>query len=409
MKKLFVVSMLFSAFCLSAQTVIQWRGTDRSGIFNETDLLQSWSDGEPKLLWHHDGLGEGYSSPAIADNKIFVTGKIEGRGYIFVFDLNGRLLKRAFYGNEWSRSYDGSRGTPTISDGRIFIHTGLGDLICMDKNTLNVIWRRNMMTDFGGENIRWGVTESPLVIGNKVILSVGGREHSVVALNVKDGSLVWSSVGTGTGDLTAYCSPLFIANQEVPQIVTTMSNHIIGLEASTGKLLWSHPYANHRRIHPNTPVYDGRDMILIANGYDKGAVMLRLTNGGRSVEKVWENHDVKSIHGGIVKVGNYAFLGGDGRASRFWHCVNWYTGEAMWRDNSLMVGAVIADGNGMLYLYTERGEMALVRPNPEKLDIVSQFTITLGTGQHWAHPIIYQGVLYVRRGDTLMAFDIRKK
>jgi len=401
------VFFVFVAFVvsLSAQnTNIQWRN-DRTGIFNETELLKSWPTEGPKLLWYFNGLGEGFSSVAIDSDKIYVTGLTDDIGYIFVFDLNGKLLNKRAYGKDWNASYNGPRGTITINDGRIYLLTGLGDFICMDQNTLEILWRKNIMTDFDGQNIRWGVNESPLVIDNKVILSVGGKKHNIVALNKKDGSLIWSS--PGKGDLSSYCSPLFIANQEVPQIVTTMASHIIGVEAATGKLLWSFPYANNRRIHPNTPVYDGKDMVLITNGYDRGSVMLRLTNGGRSVEKVWKNDDLKSKHGGVVKVGNYAFMGGDARSGRFWHCVNWYTGEVKWRDNTLAVGTVIADGNGMLYLYSERGEMALVRATPEKFDLVSKFHITLGTAQHWAHPVIYRGVLYVRRGDTLMAYQIK--
>ena len=394
----------------NGQTVIQWRGTDRSGIFHETDLKTSWTEGEPQLLWHFDGLGDGFSSPAIANSKIYVTGMVDNRGYLFVFDLNGNLLHQVFYATEWTRSYNGSRGTPTISGGKIFIHTAYGDLICMDLRTFRIVWQKNMITDFGGENIMWGVTESPLVIDNKVILSVGGREHNIVALNKRDGSLIWSS--SARGDRTSYCSPLFVSGIEVPQIVTTMSRYIIGIEAATGALLWYHPYANFRNVHPNTPVFDGRDMLLITNGYDRGSVMLRLTNGGRGVEVVWENDDFKSVHGGVVKVGNYAFVGGDDRDrnldGRFRYAINWYTGEAMWRTNEIAQSTIIADGNGMLYFYTTRGEMVLVRPTPEAFEVAGRFNITLGTDQHWAHPIIYRGVLYVRRGNTLMAFNISK-
>ena len=393
----------------SNSTVIQWRGTDRSGIFHETNLKTQWETAPP-LLWHFDGLGEGFSSPAVANNQLYVTGMVDGRGYLFVFDLNGTLLHRAFYGYEWDRSYSGSRATPTISDGKLFIHTSFGDLICMDLTTFEIVWHKNMITDFGGENIMWGVTESPLVIDNKVIFSVGGREHNIVALNKNDGSLTWSS--PGRGDRSSYCSPLFIDNQEVPQIVTTMGRHIIGIEAATGTLLWYHPYANFRNIHPNTPVYDGRDMVLVVNGYDLGAVMLRLTNGGRSVEVVWENDNFKSVHGGVVKIGDYFFVGGDDREpnpdGRFRYAINWYTGEAKWRTNEIAQSTIIADGNGMLYFYTTRGEMVLVNSATTHFEIAGRFNITMGTDQHWAHPIIYNGILFVRRGDTLMAFDISK-
>jgi outer membrane protein assembly factor BamB len=225
----------------------------------------------------------------------------------------------------------------------------------------------------------------------------------VVALNKNDGSLIWSCAGEG--DLSSYCSPLYVANQEVPLIVTTMASHILGIEAATGKLLWSHPYENNRKIHPNTPVYDGKDMLLITNGYNKGSMMLRLINGGRSVQKVWENDELKSKHGGVVKIGDNVYIGGDTQTGRFWYCVDWNTGAIKYKDHTLTAGVVIA-ADGMLYCYSEKGEMALVKATPEKFDMINMFHITLGTGTHWAHPVIYQGVLYVRHGNALMAYGI---
>jgi len=402
MKKLFLIAF-FAAVFIPLNAQIQWRN-DRTGIYPEKGLLKKWEKA-PELLWHFDGLGEGHSSAAIDANKIYITGMTGDIGYLYVFDLNGKLLHKKKYGKEWNTSYNGSRGTITINYGKLYIYSGVGDLICMNQNTFDILWRKNITTDFGGKNIRWGVNESPLIIDEKVILSVGGKEHNIVALNKNNGSLIWSSAGKG--DLSSYCSPLYIANQQVPQIVTTMASHIVGIEAATGKVLWAHHYKNNREIHPNTPVYDGKDMVLITNGYDKGSVMLRLVNGGRSVEKVWKNDDIKSKHGGIVKIGNYAYMGGDDRTGRYWHCVDWNTGEVKWKDNSISVGVVIADGDGMLYCYSERGEMALVKATSEKFDLVSKFMITLGTDQHWAHPVIYKGVLYVRHGDTLMAYKIK--
>jgi outer membrane protein assembly factor BamB len=405
MKTTFFLVLMCFAFSLTAQNSnIQWRN-DRTGIYNEKGLLKTWPAKGPELLWHFDKLGEGHSSVAIDSDKIYVTGMTGNTGFLYVFDLKGKLLNKKEYGKEFNDSYNGSRGTPTINDGKIYIHTGHGELICMDQNTLDVIWRKSAITDFGGSNIRWGMTESPLIIDDKVILSVGGKQHNIVALNKNDGSLIWSS--QGRGDLSSYCSPLYIANQQVPQIVTSMAENIVGLDAKTGKLLWSVPYKSQRGINPNTPVYDGKDMVLILNGYERGAVMLRLTNGGRSVEKVWEDDNIKSKHGGIVKIGNYIYAGGDDRSGRDWHCVEWNTGKVQWKDRTISQGVVIADADDMLYMYTERGEMALVRANPAKFDLVSQFPITLGTDQHWAHPVIYKGVLYVRHGNTLMAYKIR--
>ncbi|MDR0295143.1 MAG: PQQ-like beta-propeller repeat protein [Prevotellaceae bacterium] len=400
MKQLFFLTLICITLSLSAQNTIQWRN-DRTGIYHEKGLLTSWPTKGPQMLWHYDSLGEGHSSVAIDANKIYITGMTGNTGYLYVFDMAGKLLKKKDYGKEWDESYNGARGTVTISDSKLYIFTGTGFLICMDQNTLNILWKKDIVVDFGGKNIRWGVNESPLVIGEKVILSAGGKEHNIVALNKKDGSLIWTCAGNG--DLSSYCSPLYIANQQVPQIATMMADHILGVDAATGKKLWSFKYANNRKIHPNTPIYHD-NMLFCTSGYGKGAVMLRLTNGGRSVEKVWEVADLDPRTGAMVKIGNYIYGSGDNH--KYWFCIDWKTGEIKYKDKSFGVGAVIANED-MLYCYSEKGEMALVKATPEKFDMISKFPIVLGTDQHWAHPVIYQGVLYVRHGNTLMAYKAK--
>jgi len=402
MKKLIISMISFSILSLSAQDIIQWRGTDRTGIYNGSGLLQSWPEGGPVMLWHYDGLGEGHSSVAIAKDKVYITGLTEGKGHLFVFDMNGKLLNKKEYALEWDTNYNGSRGTVTIDGGKLYIYSGVGDLVCMDENTLDILWKKNIVDDFQGSNIRWGVNESPLIVGNKVIITPGGNNNNVIALNKNNGAMIWSCAGEG--DLPAYCSPLYIGDQQVPQIVTITGKHVLGIEAETGKKLWSFPYNNMRDIHPNTPIYGGDNLLLNIFGYGKGSVMLRLTNGGRSVEKVWENKEFDSKTGGGVKIGDYVYGSGDN--NKYWYCLDWKTGEQKYKDRSIAVGAVIA-ADGMLYCYSDKGEMALVKATPEKFDMVSKFPITMGTEQHWAHPVIYKGVLYVRHGDTLMAYNIK--
>jgi len=403
MRSTFFLAFVFIAFILPAQNTIQWRN-DRTGIYNEKDLLKSWPADGPQLLWHYTGIGEGHSSVAIDVNKIYATGMTGSTGHLYVFDMNGKLLNNKEYGTEWNRSHNGSRGTVTINEGKLYIFSGTGNLICMNQNTLDILWQKNIETDFEGKNIMWGVNESPLIINEKVILTAGGKEHNVVALNKKDGSLIWSC--PGEGDLSAYCSPLFISDQQVPQIVTMMASNIIGIEVATGKKLWSYKYENFRKIHPNTPIYDN-DMILCTSGYKKGSVMLRLIDGGRNVEKVWESLDLETKHGGVVKIGNYVYGSGD-ENSRSWFCLDWKTGETKYEDNSFGKGVTIA-ADGMLYCYSEnKREIALVKATPEKFDLISKFPVTLGNGEnHWAHPVINKGVLYVRFGDTLMAYKIK--
>ncbi|MCD7975824.1 MAG: PQQ-binding-like beta-propeller repeat protein [Tannerellaceae bacterium] len=400
MKKLAISVLLFSALTISAQDHIQWRN-DRTGIYPETGLLKTWPAEGPQMLWHYDGLGEGHSSVAIATGKLYVTGMTDGQGYVYVFDMNGKLLNKKPYGKEWDKNYNGSRGTVTVNDGKVYVIAGMGDLACLDANTLDMIWKKNILTDFDAPNIEWGINESPLIIGDKLIATPGGKKHNMVALNKNTGELVWSC--PGEGNISAYCSPLYITDQQVPLIVTHTADHVIGVDAETGKKLWSYEIKNKYSVHANTPVYsDG--MLLCTSGYGKGSTMLRLTNGGRNVEKAWEATELDNRIGAMVKVGDYAY--GSGDTNRYWFCVNWKTGEISYKERGLAMGNIIY-ADGLLYCYSDRGEMALVKPDPAKLDVVSKFMITMGTDQHWAHPVIHKGVMYVRHGDTLMAYNIK--
>ncbi|MFV0346410.1 MAG: PQQ-binding-like beta-propeller repeat protein [Bacteroidales bacterium] len=401
MKNLMVFCLVFMSLSLYAQDNIQWRGTDRTGIYKETGLLKSWAADGPELLWHFDKLGEGHSSVAIANDKIYITGLVDEKGQLFVFDLNGKLLQQKSYGKEWSDSYNGARGTVTINDSKIYVYSGEGNLVCLEQESLNVLWQKSIINDFDGKNIRWGVNESPLIVDDMVIITPGGEKNNVVALNKNTGELIWSC--EGDGNTAAYCSPLYIKDLETPQIVTITAGSALGIDAKTGKELWSLPFVNQYNIHPNTPIFNDNKLLLVS-GYGKGAIMLKFTNGGRAVETVWEHKALDSQLGSVVKIGNYIY--GSGHKNRYWFCLDWTTGEEKYKDNSISAGDVIA-ADGMLYCYSQKGEMALVKPTPEKFDIVSQFPITMGTEQHWAHPVIYHGVMYVRHGDTLMAYKIK--
>jgi outer membrane protein assembly factor BamB len=402
MKKVTFLSLLLvAATALPAQEIIQWRG-DRTGIYKETGLKESWPEQGPELLWNFDGLGEGHSSVAIASDKIYVTGLTDGKGYLYVFDLKGDLLNKKEYSGEWYENYPGTRGTVAIDNGKLYIVSGVGDIICLDEKSLDVVWTKNMLTEFSAKNITWGICESPLIVGEKLILTPGGEKNNIVALNKNTGAVIWTC--PGEGDLSAYGSPLYLSDQKTPQVVVMTGKHIIGVNLATGEKLWSYEHANRQQVHPNTPIYFD-NQLFCTSGYGLGSVMLRLTDGGAKVEKVWESAELDNRIGAMVKIGDYLY--GSGDTNKYWFCADWKTGEQKYKDNTLTIGAVIADA-GMLYCYTQKGEMALVKATPEKFDITGNFPITLGTDQHWAHPVIYKNTLYVRHGNTLMAYNIKK-
>ena len=403
MKKYLFICVIFFPVMVHAQKNSQWRGENRNGIYNETGLLKVWPADGPQLLWKYDGLGGSFASVAIANEKIYLTGQIDDKLMLYVLDLNGKLLRDKEVGKEWTRNHTGTRCTVVVNDGKLYIYNSLGQLRCLDESTLEEIWKKEALTDFDGKNIMWGMTESPLIVGEKIFITPGGVQNNMVALNKNTGALIWSSPGLGT--ISAYCSPQYIGDQSVPMVITAMYQEIVAYNANTGELLWSHPQlpqSPQRNIHPNTPIYsDG--MIFSITGYRGGSMLLRLKDGGKAVEQVWKNTEMECEMGGAVKIGDYVYA--SGHNNQYFFCVDWKTGETKYKVNELFPCNVIS-ADGMLYCYNTKGSMNLVKPNPEKFDMASSFKVTLGTGEHWAHPVIHAGVLYLRHGDTLMAYKI---
>ena len=400
-KYLFIAAIAFPVMVF-AQRNSQWRGDGRDGIYNETSLLKAWPANGPQMLWQYEGLGDGYTSAAIANGKLYITGLDGDKLILYVFDMTGKMLTKKEVGKEWTTNYIGPRGTVCVNDGKLYINNSLGTLVCLDEATLNEVWTKNLLTDFDGRNIMWGMTESPLIVGEKLFITPGGVRNNMVALNKNTGALIWSSLGEGA--TSSYCSPQYISNQSIPMMVTSTMRHVVAFNVDTGEKLWSHlqlPQNPARNIHSNTPLYsDG--MIFTSTGYRGGSMLLRLKDGGKAVEQVWKN-DVDNQIGGMIKVGDYVFT--TGHHNRGFFCIDWKTGAIKYKADGFAPSAIVY-ADGMLYVYSENGEMNLIKPNPEKFELVSSFKVTLGTNQHWAHPVIHQGVMYLRHGDALMAYKI---
>ena len=412
MKKFFLTVLISLPVIVQAQRNSQWRGENRDGIYNETGLLKKWASDGPRLAWKFEGLGEGHTSVAIANENIYATGLHGDKLVLYVFDMDGKLIREKNVGKEWNKNHDGARSTVCINDGKLYIFNALGTLFCLDEATLNEVWKKDLLQDFDGRNIMWGMTESPLIVGEKIFMTPGGVKHNIVALNKNTGALIWTSPGVGTP--SSYCSPLYIGDQSVPMVVTyfvgkkkegrVYDNKIAAFNANTGDLLWTVSQPSENDINPNTPIYyDG--MIFSIVGYKGGAWLIRLKDGGKAAEIVWHNKEMDNQMGGAIKAGDYLYA--SGHRDRNWFCVDWKTGKTVYKVNELAPCNVIY-ADGMLYCYSEAGggSMHIVKPNPEKFELLSSFKVTLGTGPHWAHPVIHKGVLYIRHGDALMAYKI---
>ena len=401
-RTIFLISILIiNCSGTFAQVPTKWRGPNGNGVYNETGLLKKWPAGGPAITWHFDKLGIGHSSPVIDNNLIYLSGMEGTTGYIYVLTTDGKLKWKAAYGTEFSESYPGARSTPVIAGDLLYMYSGLGELVCMSTADGKIKWKKNILKEFDAENIRWGVTETVLIDGDIVYVTPGGKKNNVIALNRKTGSLLWSSPAKGT--LSAYCTPLLINLPARKLLVTMVEGNIIGLDAANGKMLWSHPHTNKYEIHPNTPIYHDGGLFCFS-GYGQGGVKLELSTDGSSVKKAWFSEKLDSRMGAMVLVNGYLY--GSGDVGREWRCVDWKTGAEKYADKTIAKGTLIY-ADGMLYCYSERGELALVEATPAGFKIASQTKVELGTDQHWAHPVIDNGKLYMRHGNTLIAYKIK--
>jgi outer membrane protein assembly factor BamB len=238
--------------------------------------------------------------------------------------------------------------------------------------------------------------------GNKLFCTVGGPEHNVIAVDKNTGKLIWTC--KGKGEASAYCSPAVIQLSGRTLLVTQTENHILGIDANTGSLLWSHEQVNKYSVHANTPLYhDG--MLFTSSGYGTGGVMLQLTPDGSSAREVWRNASMDNRMGGYVLL--HGKLYGSDDSNKAWYCLDWKTGATLGSSQPTGRGTIIT-ADGMLYCYSDKGEMALVLPGNDGMTKVSAFKIPYGADQHWAHQVIADGKLYVRHGTSLMVFQVKK-
>ncbi|HER08653.1 MAG TPA: hypothetical protein ENO20_07045 [Bacteroides sp.] len=403
----------FPAIFLSCNTkqptVHQWRGPERSGIYAESGLLKQWPGEGPEEAWYAEGIGNGFGSPVIAGDQLYVTGEIDSMAVLHRFDLEGNSIWRTQLGKEWVTAFPGSRSAPTVIGGLIYAGTGMGDLYCVEQENGHIRWSAIFRDDFNGISPLHGHSEAPVVFENRVFWTPGGEIHNVVALDRYTGEMLWSN--PGLGERSGYNQPGLIKLRGRNLFVTFSAYHLMGFDAATGDLLWSHEqesYPPEQRepgygdTHANTVVYSDGSIYYEA-GDGNGGVRLDLTGDGSEITEVWRNPGFDGFMGGIVKIGRVLYGGTTTKKTLV--SLDISSGQIL---DSLKAGsgAVIA-ADDMLYYYNQRGELKLVSYDDEgKLNEVSSFRVTRGTGQHFSHPVIHRGILYLRHGDALMGYQI---
>jgi outer membrane protein assembly factor BamB len=378
----------------------QWRGIHRDGMSPETGLLKQWPESGPKLVWKATGLGEGFSAFSVVKDRLFTQGQRGDQEYVMAFDTaTGKKVWETKNGRSYRESRgNGPRGTPTTDGDRLYAMAADGNLVCLRVADGKVVWEIDSMKEFDGNVPHWGISESALVDGEKLIVTPGGSKGGVVALNKMTGKLLWKAQTDGAG----YSSPIIVESGGTKQYVTLTSKAAVGVAAKDGELLWRYDKVSNRTANIATPIYkDG--MIFVSTDYGTGCALLKVNDKG-SAQEVYFNKDMRNHYSSSVLVGDYLY----GFSSQILTAMNFKTGDVAWRDRSVGKGSVTY-ADGMLYVYGEKGTVGLVEATPKSYHEISRFQINPGDYNTWTPPVIADGKMYLREQDNLYCYDVKGK
>ncbi len=400
----------------------QWRGPRRDGICDETGLLGQWPKEGPRKLWSVAGLGRGYSAPIVVKGRIFLCGDFEEELRVIALDLDGHPIWQTVQGRSWKNPYPGARASCTWSDGRLFHLNAHGRLACLDPDTGRELWAADILERFDGRNITWALSECVLVDGGRVIVTPGGRRALMAALDIRTGETVWASepmrlgasadaaharVAEPAGEIdgASYASPILLRLDGRRQIVNCSERHVFGVDADSGRLLWTRPLPTRHRVIASTPVWCGDSVFVTAPDTEEGGLYRLGMEGDRvRIESLWKTQ-LDTCQGGVVRVGD-ALYGSWYRRHRGWACLDLRSGGIRYETRELAMGPVLY-ADGRLYCLSQEGEMALLEPTPGGFGIRGRFRLVeKRTSDAWTHPVIHGGRLLLRYHERLDAYDI---
>ena len=385
----------------------QFRGADRSGRSQETNLLQTWKGSGPEQAWLSEDIGLGYSGPAIVDGKVFVLGTKKRDEYLFCLDEeSGKILWSTEIANLLTNNWgDGPRGTPAVDGDRVYAMSGQGTLVCAAVADGKVLWRKTMKS-LGGKLQKWGYTESVLIDGDRVLCTPGGNKGTMAALNKHTGKLIWQSKEWKVDAQYASIVPAEIHG--VKQYVQLTQKELAGISAKDGRVLWKADFRGGRTAVIPTPIiFENR--VYITAGYGAGCMQFEVS-ADQTVTTKYSNKVMKNHHGGVIRVGDYLYGYSDAVG---WVCQDWETGEVVWAEKKELGKGAIGYADGKLYCLEERsGSVVLIDASPDGWNELGSFTLSpqserrSAKGRVWTHPVISNGKLFLRDQELLYCFDV---
>lgn len=383
-----------------------FRGPDRDGRSSETNLLHQWPADGPSLIWEIKDAGLGFSNVAIVGDRMVTMGMSEGSEWVICYSLkDGQRLWTVKNGPEYKNSFgDGPRATPQIDGEHVYALGASGDLCCLKLESGQEVWRLNILKEFEGQNIQWGISESPLVEGELLIVTPGGKKATVAALNKRTGQTAWTCQDPDQkNDQAGYASIIAYTVGSRRQMATFTSVGAFAFDPKDGKFMWRYNQVGNRTANITTPIHhDGH--VFFTSDYGTGCALIQVGPDGVGKE-VYFNKHMKNHHGGVVLVNGHLY----GFDSGILTCLDFMTGTVKWRDRSVGKGSVTyADGD--LYVLSENGIMGLVRANPEKYEEINRFKLgDRSKRPTWTYPVIAHGRLYLRDQERIRCYDVAAK
>jgi outer membrane protein assembly factor BamB len=406
-----LVSPALILFAVTAAVAADWpqfRGPERDNVSKETGLLKSWPKEGPPLEWEAKGLGGGFSSVSVAGDRIYTLGNKGDKSFVVALERDGGKIA---WTGEVGRSGGNLGCTPTVDGDRVYALGQEGDLVCLEVKDGTRVWHRNLLKEFGGSYGGWHYCESPLVDGDRVIVTPGGKDATLVALDKKTGETVWKCAVPTQHKEAGYSSVVVATVGGVKQYVQLFNGGVVGV-STDGKVLWTYEKLGPNTANIPTPVVL-KDEVLAVAGYGKGGALLKLKADGKDVsaEEVYFKRELTNKHGGVVVVGDYVYGDTDDQGQPY--CIEVKSGKVKWkrerRDGKGTGSASVTSADGRLYFHYENGVAALVEASPEGYKEVGSFAVPKTDGAAWAHPVVAGGRLYLREGDRLYCYDVREE
>ena len=377
----------------------QWRGPRQDGISLESGLLSEWPEGGPPELWRVK-LGNGYSPTAVVDNRAYTMFGDDDGEYVVCIDVaDGRTVWQVTSDGPFENSYGGGpRAMPTVHEGRVYTVGATGAALCLDARSGEKVWGLNVFSEFGCENLEWGLSASPVIVEDKVIVVTNGSDgKSLAALDKDTGKTIWTSLD----DKAGYSTPLIIDLDNEKRLVVMTGVAMVGVAPEDGRELWRYPWETNLDANIATPIFhDGR--LFISSGYDTGSGLFELVvkEGQVELNLLWRSKKMKNLFTSSILIDGFVY----GFHNTIFTCLDFETGEVQWSHRGFNRGSVLS-ADGKLIIFGERGTLALAKISPEAYEEVSSVKIFKGN-KLWSIPTLSRGRLFVRNDEELICLDL---